>query len=92
MLQNQDMIHKRCGGQLGTFNTYISGLPIALKDKADKFFDDFPLIGRVASNLVKREDLYNLIKQKFLLSLAQPGEPVGVLAAQSVGEPSTQMT
>ena len=29
---------------------------------------------------------------KFLQGLAAPGEAVGVLAAQSVGEPSTQMT
>ncbi|GBG69332.1 hypothetical protein CBR_g4028 [Chara braunii] len=29
---------------------------------------------------------------KYMQSLACPGEPVGVLAAQSVGEPSTQMT
>ncbi|KAK6149178.1 hypothetical protein DH2020_016703 [Rehmannia glutinosa] len=33
-----------------------------------------------------------LVKQKYLSSLAQSGEPVGVIAAQSVGEPSTQMT
>eukprot|EP00257_Ricinus_communis_P020216 XP_015579396.1 DNA-directed RNA polymerase I subunit 1 [Ricinus communis] len=89
---NQDMIYKRSGGQLGAFNSYISELPEALKEKADRFLDDFSIMGRIASNLVKREDLYNLMKQKFLLSLAQPGEPVGVLAAQSVGEPSTQMT
>ena len=25
-------------------------------------------------------------------SMVEPGEPVGVLAAQSIGEPSTQMT
>jgi DNA-directed RNA polymerase I subunit RPA1 len=29
---------------------------------------------------------------KYLQSLAEPGEAVGVLAAQSIGEPSTQMT
>jgi hypothetical protein len=29
---------------------------------------------------------------KFMRALAAPGEAVGVLAAQSVGEPSTQMT
>ena len=29
---------------------------------------------------------------KYLNSLAYPGEAVGVVAAQSVGEPSTQMT
>lgn len=33
-----------------------------------------------------------LVTQKYLSSLAQAGEPVGVIAAQSVGEPSTQMT
>ncbi|KAK6632552.1 hypothetical protein RUM43_013320 [Polyplax serrata] len=32
------------------------------------------------------------IEAKYMLSLCQPGEPVGILAAQSVGEPSTQMT
>ena len=29
---------------------------------------------------------------KYLRTLVDPGEPVGTLAAQSVGEPSTQMT
>ncbi|XP_065855362.1 DNA-directed RNA polymerase I subunit 1 [Euphorbia lathyris] len=89
---NQAMIYERCGGQLVTLNAYISGMPKALTDEVDKFLDNFSLMGRKSSNLVRREDLYNLMKQKFLLSLAQPGEPVGVLAAQSVGEPSTQMT
>lgn len=38
------------------------------------------------------EDLMEVVKQKYLYSLAESGEPVGVIAAQSVGEPSTQMT
>ena len=29
---------------------------------------------------------------KYVSSLAQPGEAVGVIAGQSIGEPSTQMT
>ena len=29
---------------------------------------------------------------KNMRAMVEPGEPVGVLAAQSVGEPSTQMT
>ena len=33
-----------------------------------------------------------LMELKYLRALAAPGEAVGVLAAQSVGEPSTQMT
>lgn len=41
----------------------------------------------------KEEDKFlELVKQKYLSSLAQSGEPVGVIAAQSIGEPSTQMT
>lgn len=41
---------------------------------------------------VKEKQLRSLICEKALLSLCPPGEPVGLLAAQSVGEPSTQMT
>ena len=33
-----------------------------------------------------------LMHLKYLRSLAEPGEPVGTIAGQSVGEPSTQMT
>ncbi|KAL6555410.1 hypothetical protein OROGR_006668 [Orobanche gracilis] len=41
----------------------------------------------------KEQDKFiELVRQKFLSSLAPSGEPVGVIAAQSVGEPSTQMT
>ncbi|CAE7377440.1 polr2a [Symbiodinium natans] len=32
------------------------------------------------------------VKQKFMKSLVHPGEVIGTLAAQSVGEPATQMT
>jgi DNA-directed RNA polymerase I subunit RPA1 len=39
-----------------------------------------------------REEFRYLMSLKYVSSLAQPGEPVGCLAAQSVGEPSTQMT
>ncbi|CAI9105275.1 OLC1v1004165C3 [Oldenlandia corymbosa var. corymbosa] len=44
---------------------------------------------------VKIQDLKQFLKlltQKYLSSLAPAGEPVGVIAAQSIGEPSTQMT
>jgi len=34
----------------------------------------------------------NLLATKFMRSLVEPGEPVGVVAGQSIGEPSTQMT
>lgn len=38
------------------------------------------------------EDVKNMLYSKSMQSLADPGEPVGLLAAQSIGEPSTQMT
>lgn len=38
------------------------------------------------------EGMGELIKLKGMSALAAPGEPVGLLAAQSIGEPSTQMT
>ncbi|CAA3024854.1 DNA-directed RNA polymerase I subunit 1 [Olea europaea subsp. europaea] len=39
-----------------------------------------------------QNEFLELVEQKYLSSLAQSGEPVGVIAAQSIGEPSTQMT
>ncbi|KAI8463429.1 MAG: hypothetical protein J3K34DRAFT_526989 [Monoraphidium minutum] len=41
---------------------------------------------------VDAEDFSDLLLLKFMRSLAAPGEAVGVIAAQSIGEPSTQMT
>ena len=38
------------------------------------------------------EGFQRLMELKYMSSLANPGEAVGVIAAQSVGEPSTQMT
>lgn len=38
------------------------------------------------------ENVRNMLYSKTMQSLADPGEPVGLLAAQSIGEPSTQMT
>lgn len=40
----------------------------------------------------EEEKFSEIMNAKFLASLAAPGEPVGLLAAQSIGEPSTQMT
>lgn len=37
-------------------------------------------------------DFYNLCYNLYMKMLAHPGEAVGLLAAQSIGEPSTQMT
>lgn len=42
--------------------------------------------------LITKDELRDLLSFKVMKTLCQPGEPVGLLAAQSIGEPSTQMT
>eukprot|EP00038_Savillea_parva_P018392 m.23403 g.23403 ORF g.23403 m.23403 type:complete len:1794 (-) comp4077_c0_seq1:138-5519(-) len=44
------------------------------------------------SSTLSRKKVQQLLMLKWFGSLADPGEPVGVLAAQAIGEPSTQMT
>ena len=46
----------------------------------------------VAQAGVTREEFRRLINYRYLHQLAAPGEAVGCIAGQSVGEPSTQMT
>lgn len=41
---------------------------------------------------IGRKELTRLVYSKAVAASCEPGEPVGVLAAQSIGEPSTQMT
>ncbi|XP_053609913.1 DNA-directed RNA polymerase I subunit RPA1 [Plodia interpunctella] len=40
----------------------------------------------------ENDKFVEVMNAKYLASMAAPGEPVGLLAAQSIGEPSTQMT
>lgn len=40
----------------------------------------------------QKKKIEKMMFVKSIRSLAEPGEPVGLLAAQSIGEPSTQMT
>ena len=74
------------------YGAYIMGLPERLEQEALIFFQKLTKEQRKSLNLKKKRDLMNLVNLKYMSSLVQPGEPVGVLAAQSVGEPSTQMT
>lgn len=89
-LQNKETIYKKCHRQIDKSNPYIKDLPPALIKKTEKFVEKMSL--KQNHDLLDQEGLLRLMEHKYLSSLAQPGEPVGVLAAQSVGEPSTQMT
>jgi len=53
------------------------------------------LEGQLTKGSISKEDakaFTRCMQLKFMQCLAQPGEAVGVIAAQSMGEPSTQMT
>ncbi|KAK6844312.1 hypothetical protein PG995_014422 [Apiospora arundinis] len=54
-----------------------------LKEKGDK---------SASTELIARKYAEILLHTKYLSSLVEPGEAVGIVAGQSVGEPSTQMT
>ncbi|GER49429.1 DNA-directed RNA polymerase [Striga asiatica] len=90
------------------FNSYITKLPEGLEEEARRFIHEASekpnaaeyhlhkkrRVSKSSRKAFSREQdkFLELVKQKYLSSLAQPGESVGIIAAQSVGEPSTQMT
>lgn len=84
------MIRDKCFRRVDKSNPYIKMLPAALEMKAVNYLKK--LSSEQHKNISSKEDFLKLVEHKYMISLAQPGEPVGVLAAQSVGEPSTQMT
>ncbi|TWU72825.1 hypothetical protein ED733_001366 [Metarhizium rileyi] len=56
-----------------------------VRDKGDKAASGLP-------RALNRKNAEVLFSMKYLQSLVEPGEAVGIVAGQSVGEPSTQMT
>ncbi|KAE9606955.1 putative DNA-directed RNA polymerase [Lupinus albus] len=85
---NKELVCSNFCRQLDKSSPYINKLPDALERKAKKFIRE----KQRNTGSIKRSDFLKLMEHKYVSSLAQPGEPVGVLASQSVGEPATQMT
>ncbi|WVZ79416.1 hypothetical protein U9M48_026996 [Paspalum notatum var. saurae] len=82
-------------------NGYITKLPKYLVDQAKVFLSERKKCRRHdieeerekwRPRDIKKKELMKLLKVKYFSSLVDPGEAVGVVAAQSIGEPSTQMT
>ncbi|KAI1280611.1 DNA-directed RNA polymerase I subunit RPA1 [Halotydeus destructor] len=46
----------------------------------------------IGDEKIQTTTLRDIVNSRYMTSLCEPGEAVGLLAAQSVGEPSTQMT
>uniref|UniRef100_H2Z3P6 DNA-directed RNA polymerase subunit n=1 Tax=Ciona savignyi TaxID=51511 RepID=H2Z3P6_CIOSA len=61
-------------------------------DEMKKYIKQNPLNLPANDTTNSLPSLESLLKMRYQRSLCQPGESVGLLAAQSIGEPSTQMT
>ncbi|KEY64139.1 hypothetical protein S7711_09699 [Stachybotrys chartarum IBT 7711] len=68
-------------------SAYLKENPDGLvRDKSDKTKKT------LAKVVLNRKNAEMLFAMKYLRSLVEPGEAVGIVAGQSIGEPSTQMT
>ena len=64
-----------------------------IAEKATKIMlENDELKKAMKSNNVSNDEFDSLVAAKFTAALVDPGEAVGAIAAQSIGEPSTQMT
>ncbi|GES96144.1 DNA-directed RNA polymerase I complex large subunit Nuc1 [Rhizophagus clarus] len=78
------LIQKYLGSVSETFHDALEKYS---KENPDKLLDK-----SLKENSLTRPAFVKLMHLKYLHSLVEPGEAVGLLAAQGIGEPSTQMT
>lgn len=72
---------------------YLGSVSEKFQDKLDEFSKNNPqLFTKHLSEGITEKKFKALMQLKYMRSLIQPGEAVGIVAAQSIGEPSTQMT
>ena len=69
----------------------VSKIPGKMSESAKKAMNQFIQNYKKSTETLPKR-LRRLIALKYLRSLMSPGEAVGVIAAQSIGEPSTQLT
>ena len=72
----------------------IGSLPSVLYNLTQTFIKDKQSAAARDSfkKTIKKDDFSSLISLKYINSTIQPGESVGIIASQSIGEPSTQLT
>lgn len=72
---------------------YLGSVSENFQDKLDDFVKSNPsLFTKHLSDGISEKKFRALMQLKYMRSLIHPGESVGIIAAQSIGEPSTQMT
>lgn len=71
------------------FRQYVRDNPdkLIVSSKAPRI-----MVGTELSRGIGKSEFRSLVDLKYLRSVVDPGEAVGIIAGQSVGEPSTQMT
>ena len=78
------------GNSLGsTSESFASSLKTYCDDNPDKLLKDKE---RAPEADIGKRTFMALVDIKYMKSVVEPGEAVGVVAGQSIGEPSTQMT
>lgn len=72
---------------------YLGSVSEKFQDKLEEYARDHPeAFAKHSSDGVSEKKFRALMQLKYMRSLINPGEAVGIVAAQSIGEPSTQMT
>ncbi len=82
-------VRRRMGQNLDSLSlcpSALFGILLSAKLASRKVLEEYTLSRTAFSSLVKR------IKAQYNKNLVQPGEAVGIVAAQSIGEPATQLT
>lgn len=72
-----------------TSESFATSLSAYMKDNVDKLIRDKKTN---PGGIVSKKTFQSIMDLKYMKSVVEAGEAVGVVAAQSVGEPSTQMT
>ncbi len=74
---------------------YLGSVSTRFEDRLDSFIEHNRHLFRghgQPKSLLSARKFKALMQLKYMRSLIDPGEAVGIIAAQSIGEPSTQMT
>ncbi|CAD1810725.1 RNA polymerase Rpb1, domain 5 family protein [Candida parapsilosis] len=85
---------------INTYNPakYLGSVSEKFQEKMDKFVTSHPELFAQSKEEAKstgkltEKKFRALMQLKYMRSLINPGESVGIIASQSIGEPSTQMT
>ncbi|KAE8153905.1 beta and beta-prime subunits of DNA dependent RNA-polymerase [Aspergillus avenaceus] len=84
------LAHYHPGGNLGSTSEQFAQAVKKYEDgNPDKLLKDKK---KGVEGILTKKSFGNMMNMKYLKSVVDPGEAVGIVAGQSIGEPSTQMT